>query len=44
MQHLIGRGGTTAAAIETLDRHAAQAAFVEAIGNARRRAQELGGR
>jgi len=36
------KGGTTAAAIETLDRHAVQAAFVEAIGNARTRAQALG--
>jgi len=36
------RGGTTAAAIETLDRHAVKASFVEAMRNARQRAEELG--
>ena len=36
------RGGTTAAAIETLDRRAVKDSFVEAMRNAQRRAVELG--
>lgn len=36
------KGGTTAAAIETLDRHGVKDAFVEAMRNAQRRAVELG--
>jgi pyrroline-5-carboxylate reductase len=36
------RGGTTAAAIETLDRRAVKDTFVEAMRNAQRRAVELG--
>jgi len=36
------KGGTTAAAIETLDRHTVKDTFMEAMRNARQRAAELG--
>ena len=39
---MTSRGGTTAAAIETLDRRGVKDTFVEAMRNAQRRALELG--
>jgi len=36
------KGGTTAAAIETLDRHSVKDTFVDAMRNAQRRAVALG--
>ena len=41
-ERVTSKGGTTYAALETLESHAVKTAFIEALGAAQRRARELG--